>query len=91
VCRHAEFKAADIEETDLLVVDTWQLNGRLGEGLRRHGASARRFIVLPNATATAGERPTASGVEEFLTAGRFRLKEYCPSRTGLAILERCVG
>jgi hypothetical protein len=85
---------ADIEETDLLFIDTRHTYDQLREELRRHAARARRYIVLHDTT-TFGERGEAEGqqglwpaVEEFLSEGTFRLKQRFTNNNGLTVLER---
>jgi hypothetical protein len=84
---------AEIEETDLLFIDTWHVYEQLREELRRHADKVRRYIVLHDTT-TYGERGQAPGsrglwpaVEEFLARGTFRLKERRTNNNGLTVLE----
>jgi hypothetical protein len=85
---------AEIEETDLLFIDTLHTYDQLREELRRHGGKARRYIVLHD-TSTFGEQgevPDSRGlwpaVQEFLVQGTFHLKERRTNNNGLTILER---
>jgi hypothetical protein len=85
---------ADIEETDLLFIDTFHAYEQLKEELRRHAAKARRYIVLHDTTTfgekgeTEGQRGLWPAVEEFLAEGSFRLKQRFTNNNGLAVLER---
>ena len=89
-------KAIDIEETDLLFIDTLHTYDQLAAELARHGAKARRWIVLHDTTtfATRGQESDPRGlwpaVEEFLVRGPFSLKERRTNNNGLTILERIV-
>jgi hypothetical protein len=84
---------ADIEETDLLFLDTWHVYGQLKEEMRLHAGKVRRYIVLHDTT-TFGEKGEAEGhrglwpaVEEFLAQGTFRLKQRVANNNGLTVLE----
>jgi tetratricopeptide (TPR) repeat protein len=94
VFRQGDVLRADIEETDLLLLDSVHAYEPLKEELRRHAARARRYIVLHDTT-TFGERGEAEGqrglwpaVEEFLAEGTFRLKQRFTNNNGLTVLER---
>ena len=83
----------DIEETDLLFIDTWHVYEQLKEELRRHAGKARRYIVLHDTTTfaehgeTEGHRGLWPAVEEFLAKGAFRLKARYQNNNGLTVLE----
>ena len=87
-------KAIDIEETDLLFIDTLHTYDQLKAELARHGEKARRWIVLHDTTTfgTTGEESDTRGmwpaVEEFLARGTFAIKERRTNNNGLTILER---
>jgi glycosyltransferase involved in cell wall biosynthesis/Flp pilus assembly protein TadD len=90
----ADVLEVDIEETDLLFIDTWHVYEQLKEELRRHAGKVRRYIVLHDTT-TFGERGEAEGrrglwaaVEEFLAEGRFGLRQRLENNNGLTVLER---
>jgi len=84
----------EIEDTDMLFIDTWHVYDQLKEELRLHARHVRRYIVLHDTTTFAdrGEEPGHRGlwpaVEEFLAEGSFRLKERFTNNNGLSILER---
>jgi glycosyltransferase involved in cell wall biosynthesis/Flp pilus assembly protein TadD len=93
------FRATDIlweelEETDLLFLDTWHVAEQLSEELRLHAGKVRKFIVIHGTTAYAdqGEDPGYHGfgpvIEKFLAQGTFSLKERRTSGAGLTVLER---
>jgi tetratricopeptide (TPR) repeat protein len=85
---------ADIEETDLLFVDTYHVYDQLRQELARHAAKVRKYIVLPHTTTfgeqgeVAGQRGLWPAIEEFLAQGGFRLQERYANNHGLTILER---
>ena len=87
-------KVLDIEETDLLFIDTLHTYDQLTAELARHAAKARRWIVLHDTTTfgTKGQESDPRGlwpaVEEFLAEGTFVLKERRENNNGLTILER---
>ena len=86
--------AVDIEETDLLFIDTWHVYDQLREELRRHAGRASRYVVLHDTT-TFGERGEVAGhaglwpaVEEYLALGRFALAARYENNNGLTVLRR---
>jgi GT2 family glycosyltransferase/tetratricopeptide (TPR) repeat protein len=87
----------EIEETDLLFIDTRHIYDQLKEELGRHARKARRYVVLPGTTAFAdyGEEPGHRGVwdavAEFVAVGMFRLKERYTNNHGLTVLERVLS
>src|SRR5262249_31763580 len=89
----ADVLQAEIEETDLLFIDTWHVYEQLKEELRRHAPKARQDIGLhdPTTYADEGETPGHRGlwpaVEEFLALGTFRVKERHAHNNGLTVLE----
>jgi hypothetical protein len=92
--RQEDVLAADIEETDLLFIDTWHVYGQLRAELARHAGRVRRYLVLHDTTTfgaageTAGHRGLWPAVEEFLAEGAFRLAEKYENNNGLTVLER---
>jgi glycosyltransferase involved in cell wall biosynthesis/tetratricopeptide (TPR) repeat protein/predicted O-methyltransferase YrrM len=97
VFRQADVLRVEIEETDLLFIDTYHVYEQLREELRRHAGRVRKLIVLHDTTRFGlyGEAPGHAGlwpaVEEFLNEGAFRLKERYENNHGLAVLERIPG
>jgi hypothetical protein len=87
----------EIEETDLLFIDTLHTFDQVREELRRHGHKARQYVVLHDTTTFGeeGEVPGSHGiwaaVEEFLTRGNFIIKERFVNNNGLTVLERVAG
>lgn len=93
VFHEADVLRVEIEETDLLFLDTWHVYDQLREELRLHAGKVRRYVALHDTTAF-GERGEAEGhaglwpaVEEFLARGTFRLKERYTNNNGLTVLE----
>jgi hypothetical protein len=90
----AEEATEEIEETDLLFIDTRHVYEQLRAELRRHSGRVRQYVVLHGTTAFAdyGEEPGHRGlwpaVEEFLAQGDFRLRQRYMSSSGLTVLER---
>jgi hypothetical protein len=89
----ADVLQVEIEETDLLFIDTWHVCQQLREELALHAAKVRRYIVLHDTT-TFGDRGETEGhaglwpaVEEFLARGTFRLKRRYENNNGLTVLE----
>jgi hypothetical protein len=89
----ADVLRADIEETDLLFIDTQHDYEQLREELRRHAPRVRKYLVLHDTT-TFGERGETEGrrglwpaVEELLAGGTFHLRERLSNNNGLAVLE----
>jgi hypothetical protein len=86
----------EIEETDLLFIDTLHDYEQLTQELTLHGGKARRYIVLHDTTTfgetgeTPGHRGLWPAVEEFLANGTFRVKQRHTHNNGLTILERIV-
>jgi GT2 family glycosyltransferase/Tfp pilus assembly protein PilF len=84
----------DIEETDLLFIDTWHVYEQLREELRRHGRRTRKYLVLHDTTTygEVGEAPGHQGlwpaIEEFLAEGHFVLRQRLQNNNGLTVLER---
>jgi tetratricopeptide (TPR) repeat protein len=94
VFRREDVLWAQIEETDLLVIDTVGSYAQLHEELRLHAASVRRWIVVAR-TSLYGDHGEPEGsvglwpaVEEFLARGTFRLAERREAGVGLTVLER---
>jgi GT2 family glycosyltransferase/Flp pilus assembly protein TadD len=84
---------AEIEETELLFIDTRHDYDQLKEELRRHAGKVGKYIVLHDTTTygEGGETPGHQGlwpaVEEFLAEGCFRLGARNTNNNGLTVLE----
>jgi hypothetical protein len=91
----ADVLDVDIEETDLLFIDTFHVYVQLKGELERHSRCARRFIVMHDTETFGikGEDGTRPGlwqaVEEFLAASpAFKIKQRYRNNNGLTVLER---
>ena len=86
---------SDIEETDLLFIDTIHTYKQLSQELKLHSKKVRKFIIIHD-TATYGEigednnSPAENkAIEEFLSANpEWRFKEKVDYSNGLIILEK---
>jgi GT2 family glycosyltransferase/Flp pilus assembly protein TadD len=84
----------EIEDTDLLFIDTLHDYEQLATELKLHARKARRYVVLHDTTTfgdtgeTPGHRGLWPAVEEFVREGAFRIKERFTNNNGLTILER---
>jgi tetratricopeptide (TPR) repeat protein len=94
VFHQADVLKVEIEETDLLFIDTWHVYEELECELRLHASRVRKYIVLHDTT-TFGERGETEGhrglwpaIEAFLAQGTFTLKQRYENNNGLTILER---
>jgi GT2 family glycosyltransferase/Flp pilus assembly protein TadD len=91
--RKADVLEVQIDETDLLFIDTRHTFEQLREELNLHAPKVRKYLVLHGTAAFAerGEAPGSRGlwpaVEEFLALGTFRLRERLTNNQGLTVLE----
>ena len=106
LCRQAErdwvFHLEDsrqctIAETDLLFIDTYHYYEHLRTELDRHGASARKFIVMHDTEIYKyrstedrdDQRGLMTAIEEFLTSNpEWFMLEHFTNQYGLTILQR---
>jgi hypothetical protein len=90
VFHKADGLPADLEDTDLLVVDTRPASEQLVEGLRRYSARARKYLVLHGTAKSGanGNRTVGPAVKAFLAEGHFRLRHRAENNNGLTVLER---
>lgn len=96
----ADVLTIDIEETDLLFIDTWHTYGQLKEELKRHSHRARKYIVFHDTNTyglknegTDSLHPNKQGllpaIIEFIIENKeWRFKEFRTNNNGLTILER---
>jgi hypothetical protein len=93
VFHQADVLRVEIDETDLLFIDTWHVYVQLHAELQRHARKVRRYIVLHDTTtfADVGEAPGHRGlwpaIEGFLRQGTFRLRQRDANNHGLTVLE----
>jgi len=85
----------EIEETDLLFIDTWHVYEQLKKELELHGNKARKYLIFHD-TVTFGEYGEGGGIglmsaiNEFLEVNpQWQTKEHYQNNNGLLILERC--
>jgi hypothetical protein len=83
----------DIEETDLLFVDTHQTYDHLRAELNRHGDKARRYIVLHDtvtwgSTGCDGGKGILPAIDEWLTSKVFHVERTLHNNNGLMVLKR---
>jgi hypothetical protein len=90
----ADSRTVDIEETELLFIDTLHVYDQLRVELERHSVKVKGYIALHDTESfrTRGEDPTKRGlwpaVEEFLALGAFRIVKHYPDNNGLTIMGR---
>jgi hypothetical protein len=94
VFRQADVLQVEIEETDLLFIDTRHVYEQRKKELWRHAGKVRKYLVL-HRTSTHGHEGEIDGlggtwpaVTEFLAEGTFQLQERSFDNNGLAVLER---
>lgn len=98
----ADVRQVEIEETDLLFIDTWHSYPQLKQELYLHGNKARKYLVFHD-TWTYGMRDesweknrTPIGTEGLLPAiirfmienPHWKFKEFRTNNNGLTVLER---
>jgi hypothetical protein len=96
--QQANVLQVEIEETDLLFLNSWHVYEQLKEELRLHAAKARKYIVVAGTTKFGQEgegvgdnqRGLMPAIEEFVAQGQFQVKEQFPSPFGLTVLVRKV-
>jgi len=84
----------DINETDLLFIDTWHVYEQLKKELTLHGNKAKKYIIMHD-TEERGERGEDGGlglnlaINEFINDNpHWKIHEYYPNCCGLTILKR---
>ena len=85
----------DIEETDLLFIDTLHTYNQLSKELNRHGNKAKKWIILHDTeifgkVAEDGiDKGLQYAIDEFLTSNQnWFIKEVFTNNNGLTVLER---
>jgi len=82
----ADSLTIDIEETDLLFIDTVHKKKHTLEELRLHASKAKKFIMFHDTTAWPGVFEAAV---EFLTNNHeWHIVEHCNQNSGLLVLKR---
>lgn len=85
----------EIQECDLLFIDTWHVYDQLKKELELHGNKAKKYLILHD-TATFAEKGQSAGykglqpaIDEFLKENpHWSVKEVFTNNNGLTILER---
>lgn len=96
----ADVLTVDIEETDLLFIDTWHTYGQLKEELARHANKSRKYIVFHD-TNTYGLKNEGTDnrhgnkqgllpaiIEFIIENPEWRFKKFLTNNNGLTVLER---
>jgi len=76
----------DIEETDLLFIDTVHKKKHTLEELRLHASKAKKFIMFHDTTAWPGVFEAA--VEFLINNHKWHIVEHCNQGSGLLVLKR---
>jgi len=85
----------EIEECDMLFIDTWHVYPQLKTELALHGNKAKKFLVFHDTEIfgqsgeTQGHKGLQPAIDEFLEENRhWSVKEVFTNNNGLTILER---
>lgn len=84
----------DIEETDLLFIDTFHTYEQLSQELSLHGNKARKYIAMHDTeqNEVIGEKPGSEGlqraIDEFLAHGTFKMLARYWDSCGMTVLRR---
>jgi hypothetical protein len=91
--RQADVLHVEIEETDMLFIDTWHVYEQLKQELALHAAKVRKYLVFHDTTTFGeqGETPGYTGIwpaiEEFLQANlHWTLAARLTHNNGLTVL-----
>lgn len=92
----ADDLSIELEETDLLFIDTLHTYGHLSKELKLHAGKARKYIIFHDTVAYAtvgldGGEGLKRAIDEFLAEHtEWTIKEDYQNNNGLLILERCM-
>jgi hypothetical protein len=92
----ADDLSIELEETDLLFIDTLHTYGHLKKELALHSGKAKRFIIFHDTVqygqiGVDGGRGIADAISEFLDENlQWEIKEVYENNNGLLILEKCM-
>jgi len=85
----------DLEECDLLFIDTWHVYEQLKKELELHGDKAKKYLIFHDTTTfahrgeTQGHVGLKPAIDEFLQQNsHWKVKEVFTNNNGLTILER---
>ena len=85
--REEDTRLIDIEETDLLFIDTEHTYVVLQNELNRHSDKARKYIAFHDTVSC--ESALMPAINELLDRGVWKIKADHKNNNGLMILERC--
>lgn len=92
---HANDLDIELEETDLLFIDTLHIYEQLKAELKKHGNKSKKYIIFHDTTTFGkfgefGESPgLMKAVEEFLEENKnWKIKEQFHNNNGLLIIEK---
>lgn len=98
----ADDTAIQIEETDLLFIDTWHVYHHLKKELDLHNSKVKKFLIFhdtvscgvhgmpsPHENAKPGHKGIWPAITEFLAAHQeWKMLIHVPTNSGLAVLNR---
>ena len=77
----------EINETDLLFIDTLHTGEQLKQELELHGDKARKYLVFHDTVSCESELMPV--INDFLEQGVWKIKEHYKNNNGVLVLERC--
>jgi hypothetical protein len=92
----ADDLSIELEETDLLFIDTLHTYGHLKKELELHAGKARKYIIFHDTVTYAtigvdGGEGIKKAIDEFLAEHtEWKVKENFENNNGLLILDRCI-
>lgn len=91
----ADTTKIEIEECDLLFIDTWHVYDQLKKELELHGNKAKKYLIFHDTTTfgesgeTEGHKGLQPAIDEFLKDNaHWSVKEVFTNNNGLTILQR---
>lgn len=85
----------EIEETDLLFIDTWHVGQQIQQELKQHASKARKFLVMHDTEAFAHEGETIGGdgiwppIAQYMREHpEWQLLTHFPYNNGLTVFQR---
>lgn len=82
----------EIEDTDLLFIDTYHVYTHMKEELRLHSSKVKKYIIAhdTNIPKPPNDRHIKEAILEFLYLNTFKIKEEFYNNNGLMILEKII-
>lgn len=77
----------EVDETDMLFIDTNHYYDQLKKELELHSDKARKYIVFHDTVSCESELMPA--INELLALGKWKVKDHYKNNNGLMVLERC--